>query len=79
MDDTAQFASDLNVPRFADRVRFERDPAMRVSGHRLLLEAEDKLGRGVERLGNVQRHISESSRRIARQKALIAKLIAQRR
>jgi hypothetical protein len=31
MDDTAQFASDLNVPRFADRVRFERDPAMRVS------------------------------------------------
>jgi hypothetical protein len=40
----------------------------------LLLEEEDELGRGVERLCKLQRHISEGSRRIAMQKALIAKL-----
>src|SRR6516164_9193728 len=74
MDDTAQFVSDLNMARFADRLRYERDPAIRASLQRLLLEEEDKLGRGVERLCKLQRHISEGSRRIAMQKALIAKL-----
>jgi hypothetical protein len=77
MDDTAQFVSDLNVGRFADRLRFEHNPAIRASLQRLLLEEEDKLGYRVERLGNVQRHISEGGRRIAMQKALIAKLMTE--
>ena len=78
MDDTAQFVSDLNVGRFADRLRFEHNPAIRASLQRLLLEEEDKLGRGVERLCKLQRHISEGSRRIAMQEALIAKLRTDR-
>ena len=40
----------------------------------MLLEEEDKFGRRAERLSDVQRHLAEGSRRIAMQKALIAKL-----
>jgi hypothetical protein len=67
------------VARFADRLRFERDPAIRASLQRLLLEEEDRLGHGVERLCKVQHHISEGSRRIAMQNALIAKLTTDRK
>jgi len=74
MDSTAQFVSDLNVARFLEKLRLEDDPAIRASLQRLLLEEEDKFGRGADRIGNVQRHIAEGSRQIALQKALIARL-----
>jgi hypothetical protein len=73
MDNTAQFVSNLNVPRFEDRLRFEHGPAIRASLQRLLLEEEDKLGCRVERLGNVQRHTSEGSAQF-RQRAVFAPL-----
>jgi hypothetical protein len=41
-----------------------------------LLEEEDKLGRSIERLREVKRYVTEGSRRIALQKALIARLRA---
>jgi hypothetical protein len=76
MENTVQFVNDLNVARFLDQLRFEHDPATRASLRRLLLEEEDKLGRSIERLRKVQRYVAEGSRRIALQKALIARLKA---
>jgi hypothetical protein len=46
-DNTAQFVCDLNVRRFAEKLRSERDPDMRVSLKKLLIEEEDKFGRKV--------------------------------
>ena len=77
MSDMAQFVSDLNVARFLDKLRVERNPALRASLRRLLLEEEEKLGSNLERLGRVQRHIAEGRRRITRQKALIERLEAK--
>jgi hypothetical protein len=74
--DTAQFVNGLNVERFVDRLRFEHDPTVRRSLRRLLLEEEDKLGLSLERLGKVQHHIGEGRARIARQKILIERLVA---
>jgi hypothetical protein len=76
MENTTQFVNDLNVARFLDKLRFEHDPATRASLRRLLLEEEDKLGRSIERLRKVQCHVAEGTRRIALQKALIARLRA---
>ena len=76
MDSTAQFVSDLNVARFLEKLRVERDPAIQASLRRLLLEETDKCGHSAERIGNVQRRIAEGSRQIALQKALIARLNA---
>ena len=76
MSNMAQFVSDLNVARFLDKLRVERNPALRASLRRLLLEEEDKLG-SKERLGRVQHHIAEGRRRITRQKALIERLEAK--
>jgi hypothetical protein len=77
MSNMAQFVSDLNVARFLDKLRVERNPALRASLRRLLLEEEDKLGSNLERLGRVQHHIAEGRRRITRQKALIERLEAK--
>ena len=76
MNETAQFVGDLNIARFLDRLQFEHDPTVRASLRRLLLEEEGKFGSRAGRLGMVQRHIAEGSRRIAMQKALVAKLTA---
>jgi hypothetical protein len=76
MENTTRFVNDLNVARFLDKLRFEHDPATRASLRRLLLEEEDKLGRSIERLRKVERHVAEGSGRIALQKALIATLRA---
>ena len=77
MSDLAQFVGDLNVSRFLDKLRVERNPDLRASLRRLLLEEEDKLGSNLERLGSVQHHIAEGRRRITRQKVLIERLEAK--
>ena len=79
MDETTQFVSDLNVARFLEKLRSEHDPGIRTSLQRLLLEEEDQFGRRLERLNKVHRNIAEGWRRIELQKALIAKLKADRK
>src|SRR5215471_14818157 len=80
MDDkTAQFVCDLNVKRFVEGLRSERDPGMRMSLKKLFVEAEDKFGRSTERVGNIELHIAEGGRRIASQKSLIERLKANGR
>jgi len=80
MDDkTAQFVCDLNVKRFVEELRSERDPGMRMSLKKLFVEAEDKFGRSTERVGNIERYIAEGGRRIASQKSLIERLKANGR
>ena len=80
MDDkTAQFVCDLNVKRFVEELRSERDPGMRMSLKKLFVEAEDKFGRSTERVGNIELHIAEGGRRIASQKSLIERLKANGR
>jgi len=73
MENTTQFVNDLNVARFFDQLRFAHDPAARASLRRLLLEEEDKLGHSIERLCKDRRHVAEGNRRIALQKAPIAR------
>jgi len=76
MNETAQFVSDLNVARFLEKLRSERDPGIRASLRRLLVEEADKFGRSAERLRNVQQYTAEGRHQIEMQKALIAKLKA---
>jgi hypothetical protein len=76
MDNTAQFVSDLNVARFVEKLRVERDPAIRASLQRLLLKELESLGFNCEQLGNVQRQIAEGRRRIEIQQAVAESLTA---
>ena len=74
MDNTAQFISDLNVARFVDKLRLQRDPAIQTVLKRLLFEEERKLGFSLEQLGKIDRHLAESRVRISAQKNLIERL-----
>ena len=76
MVDTAQFASDLNVARFVDRLREGHDPATRALLHRLLLEEWNKSGFNLKQLGKLRRQMIASSARIAIQKAVVGTLAA---
>jgi hypothetical protein len=79
-DNTAQFVCDLNVKRFVEKLRSERDPDMRMSLKKVLVEEEDKFGRSTERVRNVERYIAKGSRRIASQKeSLVERLKANGR
>jgi len=60
MSDLAQFVGDLNVSRFLDKLRVERNPDLRASLRRLLLEEEDKLGSNLEHLSRLQRQIADN-------------------
>jgi hypothetical protein len=40
--------------------------------HKFLVEEEDKLGADFELLGDVERHIADSNRRIERQRKIVA-------
>jgi two-component sensor histidine kinase len=76
MVDTAQFASDLNVARFVDKLREEHDPATRALLHRLLLEEWNKSGFNLKQLGKLRRQMIASGARIAIQKAVVETLAA---
>src|SRR5215831_9964272 len=76
MVDTAQFASDLNVARFVDKLQGEHDPATRALLHRLLLEEWSKSGFNLKQLGKLRRQVIASSARIAIQKAVVGTLAA---
>ena len=76
MVDTAQFASNLNVARFVDRLREEHDPATRALLHRLLLEEWNKSGFNLKQLGKLRRQMIASSARIEIQKAVVGTLAA---
>jgi len=52
---------------------------MRMSLKKLFVEEENKFGRNTERVGNIELHIAEGSRRIALQKSLIERLKANGR
>ena len=76
MDEMAQFISNLNVARFVDKLKLEHEPTRWAILQKLLIEEEDKFGRNAERLSKLQRHITESNRRIGLQKAVIERLRA---
>jgi len=76
MHNTAQFASDLNVARFVDKLREEHDPVTRALLHRLLLEEWNKCGFNLKQLGKLQRQMIEGGARIAIQKAVVETLAA---
>jgi hypothetical protein len=61
-----------NIRLFRDRLSQEVNPETRALLHKLLLEEEDKLGADLETLADVQQHIADGSRRIERQRALVA-------
>jgi hypothetical protein len=73
-DNTAQFVCDLNVKKFAEKLRSERDPDMRTSLKKLLVEEENKFAHSVEWLNRILRYIDEGNDRIASQKSLIERL-----
>jgi len=78
-DNTAEFVCGPQGERFAEKLRSERDLDVRMSLKKLFVEEENKFGRNTERVGNIELHIAEGSRRIALQKSLIERLKANGR
>jgi hypothetical protein len=74
MSDVAQFASSLNLPRFAARLRVERDPTTRSSLHRLLIEEASNSAFNLGQLGSLQRKVIAGRLRIAIQIAVVETL-----
>jgi hypothetical protein len=75
MSDVAQFASSLNLPRFAVRLRVERGPTTRSSLHRLLIEEARSPAFNLGQLGRLQRKVIAGRPRIAIQIAVVETLV----
>ena len=76
MDVAEKFATEMNIARFADQLYHERDRQRQHWLRRLLVEEEDKLAQRWGQLELAEQYIAESSVRIDRQKALIARIAA---
>ena len=75
-DNTAQFVCDINVKRFVEKLRSERELYMGMSLEKLFVEEEEF---GSSTVRNIERYIAEGSRRIASQKSLTERLKANGR
>jgi len=66
------FIARMNVKNFTNRLRTEADPGIRARLHRLLLEEEDRLGRDLELLIDLERTIAGFDTAIQTQTELVA-------
>jgi hypothetical protein len=66
-----RFIARENIRHFRDHLGSEVDPDSRALLHRLLIAEEDKLGKDLELLADLDRHISDGNHRIDRQRELI--------
>jgi DNA-binding CsgD family transcriptional regulator len=68
------FTGKHNLEHFANRLGVESDPARRETMLRLIVEEEDKLGFGLEQLEIAEDRIAAGNKRIAMQRAVVARL-----
>ena len=74
MDAIGRFISDENIARFVDQLRIEANPNREEMLKRLLVEEENRFGATEERLGMVERQLSDGAAHIIRQTCIVAKL-----
>ena len=67
-----RFIAHENIKHLRGRLGSVAEPHLRASLQRLLIEEEDKLGASYELLADIERHIEDGSRRIERQRVLVA-------
>jgi hypothetical protein len=68
------FIGKHNLEHFANRLGVESEPARRETLLRLMVEEEDKLGCGLEQLGIAEDRIVAGNKRVAMQRAVVARL-----
>ena len=59
-----RFIARENIRHFRDMLLSDVDPEVRSRVRQLLVEEEDKLGKNLELLADIERHIAEGARRI---------------
>jgi hypothetical protein len=69
-----RFIARANIRHFGDRLRKESDGELRCRLQKLLIEEEDKLGRDLELLADVERTIASFDALIHAQAAVVAAL-----
>ena len=66
-----RFIARENIRHFRDLLWSPIDPGERSRVHKLLVEEEDKLGRNLELLADIEAHIADGNRRISEQRARV--------
>jgi hypothetical protein len=67
-----RFIARENIKHFRDLLWSTVDPGERARVHGLLVEEEDKLGRDLELLAEIEAHIADGNRRIAAQRTRVS-------
>ena len=71
-----RFIARENIRHFRTMLATNIDPEARARLHRLLVEEEDKLGKDLELLADIERHIEDGNRRIETQRARVDRMRA---
>lgn len=66
-----RFIGRENIKHFRDLLWAPIDPSERARVHKLLVEEEDKLGKDLELLSQIEEHIADGNRRISDQRARV--------
>lgn len=67
-----RFIARENIRHYRDMLLSDIEPKIRSSVQRLLVEEEDKLGKDLELLADIERHIAEGARRIEAQRMRVS-------
>ncbi len=67
-----RFIARENIKHFQDHLWSENDPEVRSRWQKILVVEEDKLGKDLELLTDIERHITDGNQRIERQRSLVA-------
>ena len=66
-----RFIARENIRHYCDMLLSDIDPAVRPGLHKLLVEEEDKLGKDLELLVDIERHMADGARRIEAQQSRV--------
>jgi hypothetical protein len=66
------FIARANIKHFHDILLTDLRPEERARVQRLLVEEEDKLGKNLELLADIEKHIADAAGRIRQQQSLVA-------
>jgi hypothetical protein len=66
-----RFVARENIRHYRDMLLSDIEPKVRARVHKLLVEEEDKLGKDLELLAEIERHIADGARRIEEQQSRV--------
>ena len=69
-----RFIARENIKHFRDMLLSDIDPSTRARVQRLLVEEEDKLGKNLELLADIENHIAQAERLIETQRSVVEAL-----